>query len=162
MSTITIKDSGKIRILQSFQVEIEAGILPEDADTIHEGSGLSLGELGAVHEFGVATADIPARMWLRGWADSKSANTLKSIRAELAAMVRTQTFIRAPLDAIAKTAERSIKGRIVAGLIEPANAPRTLAGKKPEQRPLIGDTKQFLGAIKARMRATFGSGQGLS
>jgi hypothetical protein len=160
MSTITIKDSGAIRILQTFRVEIEAGILPEDADTIHEGSGVTLSELGAVHEFGVG--HIPARMWLRGWAASKSEATIKSIRKELETMVRTQTFIRAPLDAIAKTAERSIKGRIIGGLIEPGNAPRTLVGKKPEQRPLIGETKQFRNAIKARMRATFGSGQGLA
>ncbi len=84
------------------------------------------------------TADIPARLWLRGWHDSKAAHVVKEIRRELEAMVRTQTFIRAPLDAIAKEAERSIKGRIIAGIIEPANAPRTLAGKQPEQRDWCG------------------------
>lgn len=160
MTTVTIKDSGPIRILQTFDVELEAGILPEQADTVHAASGLTLGELGAVHEFGVGP--IPARMWLRGWHTAKAERVVKQIRKELETMVRTQTFIRAPLDAIAKEAERSIKGRIAAGLIDPPNAPRTLAGKKPETRPLIGETRQFLNAIGARVRATFGSGTTLT
>ena len=155
-TTLTIKDSGPIRVLKSFDVKLEAGILPEDADTKHDESDLTLAEIAAVHEFG---ADIiPARLPLRGWHDSKSPAVVKKIRKELETMVRTQTFIAGPLNAIAKEAERSIKGRIIAGLIDPPNAARTLASKKPEARPLIGVSKQLLNAFRARVSATFGSG----
>lgn len=158
MSTLTIRDSGEIPILKTFDVSLEVGILPEEAGLPHH-SGMTIGEVGAVHEFGIGK--IPARMWLRGWLALKEAETIASIRKELAAMVRTQTFIEAPLNAIAKTAERSVKGRIIGGHITPANAPLTLKNKSPETRPLI-ETKQFLNAIKARISASFGSGQKLA
>lgn len=156
--TLSIKDSGPLRILPKFDVRLDVGILPEDSDTAHVESGMSLGELGAVHEFGAGP--IPARMPIRGWFADKSARVLAQLRAELQTMVRTQTFIGGPLAAIAKGAERSIKGRIIAGLIDPPNAPRTLVGKNPERRPLIGVSKQLLGAYRSRIRATFRGGPG--
>lgn len=153
---MTIKDSGALRIVKSFDVQLDVGILPEDADTKHDASGLTLAELALVHELGAGV--IPARMPLRTWAAAKSAAMVAKIRKELETMVRTQTFIPGPLNAVAKEAERSIQGRIIAGLIDPPNAPRTLLGKKPEQRPLIGITRQLLKAYRARIRATFGNG----
>jgi hypothetical protein len=154
--TLSIKDSGPLRIIPQFDVRLDVGILPEEAGETHRESGLSLGELGTVHEFGAGP--IPARMWLRGWHAEKADGILKKIRAELQTMVRTQTFIGGPLNAIAKSAERSIRGRIIGGLIDPPNAPRTLAVKAPEQRPLIGNSRQFLNAIRARVVATFRGG----
>lgn len=156
MSTLTIKDSGKLKILKDYTVELEVGILPEDADTRHEESGMTLGEVALVHELGAGP--IPARMPIRGWYADKSAGMVKKIRKELETMVRTQTFIPGPLNAVAKEAERSLKGRIIAGLIDPPNALRTLLAKKPEQRPLIGVSRQLLNAFRARVRTTFGSG----
>jgi hypothetical protein len=154
--TMTIRDSGALRILKTYEVNLEVGILPEDADTKHEESGLTLGALALVHELGAGP--IPARMPIRGWYADKSARMVKLIRKELETMVRTQTFIAGPLNAVAKEAERSLKGRIIAGLIDPPNAPRTLLGKKPEQRPLIGMSRQLLKAFRARITTTFGSG----
>jgi hypothetical protein len=156
MSTLTIKDSGKLKILKEYVVELEVGILPEDADTRHEESGMTLAEVALVHELGAGP--IPARMPIRGWYADKSAGMVKKIRKELETMVRTQTFITGPLNAVAKEAERSLKGRIIAGLIDPPNAPRTLVAKKPEQRPLIGVSRQLLNAFRARVRTTFSSG----
>lgn len=154
--TLSIKDSGPLRILKSFDVRLDVGILPEDENTTHAESGMALGEIAAVHEFGAGP--IPARMPIRGWYADKSEGVLKKLRAELATMVRTQTFIGGPLAAIAKGAERSLKGRIIAGLIDPPNAPRTLLAKAPERRPLIGVSKQLLSAYRARIRATFRGG----
>jgi hypothetical protein len=157
-ATVTIRDTGEIKILKTFDVAIQAGILPEEAEQVHGEGPLTIGEIGTIHEFGAGP--IPARMWLRKWVELKQAHFMQRIRKELQTMVRTQTFIEAPLNAIATEAERSIKGRIIGGHIEPRNAPRTLQRKAPENRPLI-ETKQFLNAIKARMSATFGNGQKL-
>ena len=47
------------------KISIKVGILAPEASQKHSGSGLTMAELGAIHEFGSADGKIPARSFLR-------------------------------------------------------------------------------------------------
>ena len=78
--TMTVRDSGVLKILKEYVVELEVGILPEDADTRHEESGMTLAEVALVHEIGAGP--IPARMPIRGWFADKRNAAVKELYAE--------------------------------------------------------------------------------
>ncbi len=128
---------------------MQTGILPEDYDTPHADSGMSVGDLAALLEFGGGT--IPARMLLRKWEQQHGPRIAKLIQREVATQIRTGEPLEAPLHAIAKEAERSLRATVFGGHVQPENAPSTLKKKAPETRPLIGVTKQLVNTLRAKL-----------
>jgi hypothetical protein len=155
-SGISIQDTGEIKAFGNLTLDLSVGIQPEDADQPHH-SGMTLGELGAVHEYGGGR--VPARMWFRGWAAQYEGQVRDAVRAQLQQMVRTQRFAPGALQNIAHRMKATLVGRIAAGQITPPNAPATLLKKAPEIRPLV-ETKAFMRAIQAAFRARTSGGNG--
>lgn len=152
---VSIKDTGPLRISPRLALKLDVGILPEDGAAQHP-SGLSMAELGAVHEYGSSAANVPARSWLRTWADLHLTKYRAQVIEEVARMVRTQKFQEnAALTKAVQGAARSIKARILGGHITPKDAKATLRRKAPEKRPLV-ESKEFVNAIHAHLVATFG------
>lgn len=75
--TVRIEDSGELvdeEFLEDYSITI--GIHVEDSGETYEG-GLTVAEIGAIHEFGTQT--IPRRSWLRGYIDANE----QEIRGDL-------------------------------------------------------------------------------
>lgn len=153
---VTIKDTGPLKLKPRHDFRFDVGILPEEGRERHQGTDLTIGEIGLIHEFGSSAANIPARSWLRRWLAGAGEKFQQQIVTEVARMVRTQKFqYTGTLQRIVSGAARSVRARIEGGHIGPANAPSTLKRKAPERRPLI-ESKQFLRAIRARLSTGFG------
>jgi hypothetical protein len=152
---LSIKDSGPLNIQPRLNVELDVGLLPADADVRHEGTKLTVGQVAAINEFGNTAANIPSRPAFRAWAAMHGTKFRAQMGQAIADMVRTQKFNPGPFERLAMAAQRSLKATIASGQIMPKNAPRTLAKKAPEIRPLI-ETGQLLRAIGARVRSKRG------
>lgn len=149
---LTIRDTGEIKSVGKFLLDVSVGIQPEDAGQKHH-SGLTIGALAEIHEFGSAAAHIPMRSWFRTWADKNQDAARAAIRAALVEMARTQRYSVEPIQRIVHRMKATLVGRIAAGAITPPNAPRTLAKKSPETRPLV-ETKAFMRAIQGAFQAS--------
>jgi hypothetical protein len=153
MTTLHIRDSGELKVLDTLRMTISAGIHEEDGSATHDQGPLSLIEVAAVNEFGGGR--IPARMWLRGWTDGTPnvKAVVDQIKGALYNMARTQQFSEAPFREITRGVARGIRDRVLSGAIRPLNAPSTLARKAPETRPLV-EHGQMADAIQGKLTAT--------
>lgn len=80
---ITVKDHGAIAMLSRLLEggALKVGVLAEDAAEQHEDadgepSGLTVGEIAEIHEFGLGS--VPRRSFLAGWAD-ENADQIKTV-----------------------------------------------------------------------------------
>jgi hypothetical protein len=153
--TLKITDSGALKVFRELRMQITGGIHEEQGADRHDEGPLSVVEVAAVNEFGAGK--IPARMWLRGWVPLGAKRVVEQIRSAMQGMARTQRYESRPFEQIAHGLMSSIRGRILAGEIKPANAAATLARKAPETRPLV-EHGQMADAIHGRLRATNGEG----
>jgi hypothetical protein len=153
--TLRVRDTGPLHILKNVQLDLDVGLMPEDADVRHEGTDLSVGTVALINEFGSTAAKIPARPVFRTWAAQHAVRFRDQIIQTTLGMIRTQKFQPGPFERLALAAQRSLKSVIASGRIKPKNAPSTLERKAPETRPLV-ETKQLLQAIGARIRSKRG------
>lgn len=99
---------------------------------VHADSGLTMAELGAIHEFGLG--NVPERSFLRAWGESRG----KALLTERADLIESNTKAGNPrraLEQIGLLAVGEIQQRISAG-IPPANTAETIA-RKGSSIPLI-------------------------
>lgn len=132
--TLQIIDTGYVDVAKEIEVKLQAGVLSEDAKHLHS-SGLRLGELAAIHEFGAGRS--PMRAPLRRWGARYEKTFKRKIRAALKEAVRTQKWTSKPIQDLAEHATRSLRSDFYRGKISPANSQATLKRKAPEKRPLM-------------------------
>lgn len=155
MTTLHIKDSGALKVFRELRMTISGGVHEEVGAEQHDKGPLTVVEVAAANEFGTPT--IPDRQWLRGWVPKGSKLFVQLIRNAMVNMARTQRYEPGPFERISEDLGISIRGRLLEGLIKPANAPRTLANKAPETRPLV-EHGQLAEAIRGQLRAKNESG----
>jgi hypothetical protein len=160
---MTIKDTGPINAPSAVRFALTVGIHEEDASAVGEyrdsqGAGaLTVGTVAEIHEFGSEAANVPARSWLRGWADEKGDTVHQQVGAALEKMARTQEWSGpGGLAKVARDARNSIVSRIGQGIAPPL-AESTLAKKAPKVVPLI-DSRQMIDAISAQIHTEAGTG----
>ncbi len=144
---IKIKDNGyldRIRAIASLDGKVKAsvGVQGNEASEQHDDkSGLTVAEIGAIHEFGI---DMPERSFIRAWFDEN----LKEIDAHLQAyaeqVVAGKMDVYQAQEAFGDWAQSQIIARIGRG-IGPPNSPTTVA-RKGHGVQLV-DTEKLLRAI---------------
>lgn len=126
---------------------VEVGVLEGDGEQQYADSEATVLDVATWNEFG--TEDIPARSFLRGWADeNESANVERMRRIGQAVMQGKLPSVEAGLARFGVFAVGSIQKRIADG-ISPENAPSTVA-RKGSSTPLI-DTGQLRSSITYRV-----------
>jgi hypothetical protein len=141
----------KRRAKQAVDSNIVVGIFGEKADAPHpEGSGLKVGEIGAVHEFGAPEANIPERSFIRTTVDI-SQEEIKRIQHRVAdKYFMGKLQLAQALNQIGLFVQGKIRSRISAG-IPPPNAPSTIA-RKGSSKPLI-DKGHLRASVDYEVRA---------
>jgi hypothetical protein len=152
--TITVKDNGAIAMLSRLLENgaLSVGVLAEDAAEQHENedgepSGLTVGEIAEIHEFGLGSA--PRRSFLAGWAD-QNADQIKTvvIRGGQALARGKIASIDQLLEQIGVWAVGSIQARMATS-IPPPNAPATI--KRKGSSVALIDTGQLRSSISYRV-----------
>lgn len=156
MTRLVVKDTGVRDALAGLRLVITGGVHADDGAAVHDKGPLSVVDVAAQNEFGAG--NIPARMWLRGWVPGRAEKVVAQIRAAVVDAVRRQRFEQGPFETIVEGLMQSLRGRITSGEIRPVNAPRTLANKAPETRPLF-EHGQLVAAIKGRLQAANTAGR---
>lgn len=146
------KDTGmKRRLADLHQLHgyvAKVGIQGEKALEQHEGSELTIAEVGAVHEFGAPSANIPTRSFLRSAYDSDPKKWEGELRKELSEVIKKKgTNYKHALTVVAEKLRTTIIDLINAG-IPPPLKPATIARKGGESTPLL-ETGALRGAITA-------------
>lgn len=123
---------------------IKVGIIAEKGGGEMTEDGMTLAELGALHEYG--GKNVPERSWLRRTFEEKG-DLVKEKQAEICKMiVMDKTDVRKGLEMLGAWAAAETKKTITHGEpIPPPNAPSTIA-RKGSDRPLV-DTGRMVGAI---------------
>jgi hypothetical protein len=148
---LTIQDSGRLRILQDARFQVTIGIHEPEGSVTHGEGPLTVAQVAEANEFGVGK--IPARAWIRKWADQRGTQVVNRLREAILTMVRAQHFMdHSGIDAVAAEARDDLAAQITDGKITPPNAQATLRRKAPETRPLF-DTGQMVEAAQAEVRA---------
>lgn len=106
--------------------------------------GLTMVDLGAIHEYGSPAANIPQRSFLRE-TFAKKQNEVKKKSAQAAAgFVKGRLSLARALDNLGQWAAAQVKASIAAGIM-PENAPSTVK-QKGSSKPLV-NTGRLLNAI---------------
>ncbi len=147
-SRVTDKDKGWARLLKTAATpgaQLAVGVLTDQA---HEGSKLSVAEIGEVHELGLGNA--PARPWLRPVVDGRASH-IKAYEQRIAeAVVQGKVTPEQGMNALGLELVGMVKGRIQHG-IAPQLQPATIIRKGGKATPLIY-TSQFIGSITHKVK----------
>lgn len=144
-----IKDRKSSRyndVLRPRKAFVRAGILEPAASSPHEGSNLSIGELGAVHEFGSSDGRVPQRSFIRGWFDESQAAITALFLSQFRLAAAGKIFYEQAVERCALTCAAAIQRRIVAGIDPPLK--QATIDRKGSSTPLI-DTGVLKSAITA-------------
>lgn len=133
--SLSVKDTGRLKLYEQVDLEVEVGIQEEEASQIHEASGLTVGALAEIHEFGAGAS--PPRAPVRSWFDLNLSKMKAAFRDELKRQGQAQQYSPGRLIKLAEHQSASMRARVLRGEIMPRNKASTLAKKKPETRPLI-------------------------
>jgi hypothetical protein len=145
---VTDVDKGytaRLRAIRSMdgKVTSKVGVFGEKASEAHDDkSGLSTGELAAIHEFGAG--NVPERSFVRGWADEKVGEIQRQLKRAAAAVMVGNGDIYQNMHRFGQWADLEMVKRIT-GHIPPPLAPATVR-RKGHAVPLI-DTGKLLASI---------------
>lgn len=137
-------DRGAKKLLRNVQHTgyVRVGILGDLAeDLCGEFGQLTIGELAAIHEFGLG---VPQRSFIADYVDESIADIKNTIGKISKKIIRLEMDPSLALDVLGMYIEGQIKARIAKG-IDPPNAPSTIA-RKGSSKPLI-DTGQLRSSI---------------
>lgn len=135
-------DAIQDRLIELGGLTLRIGLVGPGASALEDGSGLTLAELGLLHEFG--TKDIPERSWLRGTLAARRSDIAQLKVRVFRRILAGQVGARAGLEEIGLQIVAWIKAGIVAG-IAPALATETIL-RKGSTKPLI-DHGQLINSI---------------
>ena len=154
MSTVTDIDHGYRRILRDLaktdKAEVFVGIRQAKGSEEHDpGSGITIAEIGTIHEFGAPAANIPERSFLRATVDQSEGLLQKRLAHGMGQVLDGTQTVTGALSLVGETAVGAVQVRIAKG-IAPALAPATIAAKG-SSKPLI-DTGRLRGSIEYEVR----------
>ena len=138
MSKVTDRDQGLIEMVRrlghaaDFGASLTVGLIGDEADAEHS-DGLTIAELGEIHEFGLG---VPRRSFIADWSDENEEEHKRQIVRIAAAVVRgkLETFDEG-LERLGVLFVAEIQKGISDG-IPPPNAESTIA-RKGSSTPLI-------------------------
>ena len=132
-------------VLESGQLTARVGFVGEKAQETTE-RGLTMAELGMIHEFGTRDGHVPERSFLRATLDKNGRKYLDLFGKLIALRIGRRGFSLADtLEKVALRAENDVFNYIVHDRIPPPNAPSTIA-RKGKDHPLF-DTGQMARAV---------------
>lgn len=108
---------------------VSAGVVGEEANLVHDESGLTMGEIALLQEFGSDDGHIPSRPFLRQTFNRISRKDIEYQMAQVSIKVMFRKIPRAvAMQEVGLWAVRKIKETIESG-VKPDNAPYTIAQK---------------------------------
>lgn len=141
----------RARVAELGRAHVRAGVVGPPAHAPSAAPGFTNGELATLHEYGNEDrgGNIPERSFVRSTVrDPEIAAEFAALEARLVAAVIAGKMSRdRALGLLGAWMASKIQGRILGHEINPEDAPRTLAAKAPEDRPLVGHTGQLAGAV---------------
>lgn len=144
---VTVRDRGHAALMRRLArlhgSKVTVGIQSEEGGGVASG-GLTVAEVAEINEFGHG---VPARSFVRAWADDSEAEIRAQAKSAAERVVKG-TDPGAASDQAGLWAVGSMQARIAGG-IEPANAPSTIA-KKGSDTPLI-NTGQLRASIRHKV-----------
>lgn len=123
------------------------GIQGAAASKSHKDSGLTMAELGAVHEYG--TARVPQRSFLRGAIDEDPQRWTNELKKQLQRVAHEGANPKQAMRVVAEMLRKRIIERID-DHIDPPLADSTIARKGGETTPLV-ETGALRGSITAQV-----------
>jgi len=146
----TDKDLGRkallIHLSQARHAYADVGLFEGEG---HEGTELSLAEIGAVHEFGTRDGRIPERSWLRRNHDEHHVRYAKMLDAAFSKILTGATDVVSALTAFAEKVASDAR-RTLTQVREPPLAASTIRAKGGKTNPLI-DTGALRAGIRGRV-----------
>lgn len=138
----------KAKLDRADRAHVKVGILAsKGGNKVHDPkSGLTVAEIGAVHEYGSPARGIPQRAWIRP-TFVKRADDLKKLTAKAAKrFVEGKVSLARALDILGAWGANAVKQNVTGGArIPPPNAPATIRRKK-STRTLV-DSGRMVGAV---------------
>lgn len=132
------------RIAKGKRAQITVGV--HDTEGAATSGGATIADIAAFNEFG--TERIPARSFIRAWADESIAENKRILSAIARNVVTGKATAEQGLDQAGLRFVGEIQNRISNG-VQPPNAPSTIA-RKGSSTPLI-DTGQLRSSIRHRV-----------
>lgn len=125
-------------------LQVKVGLLAK-ADEPHEGTELTVADVGTIHEFGLG---VPQRSFIRGWYDESQEENKRIVSVLQKQVLRGEVTQTVALNRFGLKCVGDIQRRIVDG-IPPPLAQSTI-DKKGSSTPLI-DTGQLRASITAEV-----------
>lgn len=140
------------------KARVHVGVINEKAEVEHTDSGLTVGEIAVLQEFGSDDGHTPERSFLRRAVVWNNRAELKHMLAQASRAVLFQGMSQADaLQSVGKWAVRKIREVIASG-VGPPNAPRTVAEKG--HGLTLRDTQLMLQSLGYEVVGGFGIFQG--
>ena len=133
---------------------VEVGLLGEDATKAHrpedgsEASGITIGEIGEIHEFGLGNN--PIRSWLRGYVDPNNAKIREKVRRLEQEVLKGRMTVEQAMATLGANIAGGIKKRIAEG-IQPQVTAATQRRKGPNKTTPLINSGQFRGSISFKV-----------
>lgn len=146
--TVTIKDNGAIKMLEQLSQPpsvARIGVIGGEASAPHDKSPLTVGEIAAIHEYGLG---VPERSFVRDFVDGNRSKLHRMMRATALEVARG----RSQEEAMARF------GLAVAGMIKK----RMIAGINPPLKESTKERKQQITGGNAKDTPLILSGQLIS
>ncbi len=151
---VTTRDTGFKDFMGSFRnlggYTISAGVHEEEANQTHQPSGLPIGAISVIHEFGAPAANIPARPHIRPTFDENHRRYQREITKASEATLRRRGRPQRAYEAVAEGMRSDIEKRMRAGIVGQAGAGADVLsiGKSST----LIDTEDYLSHIKGKAK----------
>lgn len=149
---ITDRDKGYSKLFAAVRAmrgtKLTVGVHEDQGGEGYEG-GLTVAEVGAIHEFGAPDANVPRRSFLRGYFDEQQDDIADKLTRAGQAVLGRGMDPQAAYEAVGLAMAGDVQARISAGL-DPPNAESTIR-QKGSSKPLIGETGQLRASITAKV-----------
>lgn len=144
--TVSRSDAGALRrIIDNVKSmglnKLEVGL---PAGKSHSGTDLDMAELGAVHEFGSISRNIPARPFIRPSITENREKYIKLMRQQASKLIFRRVTLKNALSIVGEVAKSDIQKYMLTASFTPLS-PETIK-RKGSTRPLI-DSAQMRNAI---------------
>jgi phage gpG-like protein len=145
-------DKGLARLLVDLKslkgYHAKVGIQGDKAATEHEGSGLTIAEVGAVHEYGAPSVGIPQRSFLRATLDADPEKWRKELSTQVNRVLKEGAKPKQAMMVVAEKLRAAVL-KAIDDKIPPPLADATV-DRKGHDTPLI-DSGILRGAITAEV-----------
>jgi hypothetical protein len=144
------RDKGRLALLLALSdadnAHADVGLFEGEA---HEGTDLTMAEIGAVHEYGTRDGHVPERSWLRSNHDKHWRRYGQMLDEGYSKILAGKASVFRVLHAIGEKVASDVRKNLT-DVREPPLAASTIRKKKGKTNPLI-DTGALRAAIRSRV-----------